>query len=71
MQKTWSPRFTLRSHYDAVRSVAFHPSEPALLTASEDGTMKLWNLQKGGGAKKWVMGGGGWGGVRGRRGGRM
>ncbi|XP_074786779.1 striatin-4 [Athene noctua] len=46
LKKTWSPKFTLRSHYDAVRGLAFHPAEAALLTASEDGTLKLWNLQK-------------------------
>ncbi|XP_032533619.1 striatin-4 [Chiroxiphia lanceolata] len=52
LKKTWSPKFTLRSHYDAVRGLAFHPAEPALLTASEDGTLKLWNLQKPGNPKK-------------------
>ena len=60
LKKTWNPKFTLRSHYDAVRGIAFHPTEPALLTASEDGTVKLWNLQKAVTAKKWVLGGG-WG----------
>uniref|UniRef100_A0A452VGU2 Striatin 4 n=1 Tax=Ursus maritimus TaxID=29073 RepID=A0A452VGU2_URSMA len=45
-KKTWNPKFTLRSHYDGVRSLAFHHSQSALLTASEDGTLKLWNLQK-------------------------
>lgn len=52
LKKTWNPKFTLRSHYDAVRGIAFHPTEPALLTASEDGTVKLWNLQKAVTAKK-------------------
>ncbi|KAM8986064.1 striatin-4 isoform 1-T1 [Ara ararauna] len=46
LRKCWSPRFTLRSHLDAVRALAFHPVAPALLTASEDGTVKLWNLQR-------------------------
>ncbi|NXN76851.1 STRN4 protein, partial [Himantopus himantopus] len=46
LKKTWSPKFTLRSHYDAVRGLTFHPAEAALITASEDGTLKLWNLQK-------------------------
>lgn len=57
LKKTWSPKFTLRSHYDAVRGLAFHPAEAALLTASEDGTLKLWNLQKPVAPKKWVLGG--------------
>ncbi|XP_007941076.2 striatin-4, partial [Orycteropus afer afer] len=52
VKKTWSPKFTLRSHYDGVRSLAFHHSQSALLTASEDGTLKLWNLQKAVTAKK-------------------
>lgn len=51
-KKTWNPKFTLRSHYDGVRSLAFHHSQSALLTASEDGTLKLWNLQKAVTAKK-------------------
>lgn len=45
LRKTWSVRYTLRSHFDSVRCVAFHPVEPVLLTASEDATMKLWHLQ--------------------------
>uniref|UniRef100_A0A3Q0SDR0 Striatin n=1 Tax=Amphilophus citrinellus TaxID=61819 RepID=A0A3Q0SDR0_AMPCI len=46
LRKTWNPKFTLRSHFDSVRSLAFHPLEPVLVTASEDHTLKLWNLQK-------------------------
>ena len=45
-RKTWSAKYTLRSHFDGVRSLAFHPSEPVLITASEDQTLKMWNLQK-------------------------
>lgn len=51
-KKTWNSKFTLRSHYDGIRSLAFHHSQSALLTASEDGTLKLWNLQKAVTAKK-------------------
>ncbi|CAB1347603.1 unnamed protein product [Coregonus sp. 'balchen'] len=40
-KKTWNPRFTLRSHFDAIRALTFHPSQAVLLTASEDGTLKL------------------------------
>ncbi|KAJ3039309.1 hypothetical protein HDV00_012301 [Rhizophlyctis rosea] len=43
-QKLWKPKATLRSHLDSVRSIAFHPTEFALLSASEDYTTKLWNL---------------------------
>ncbi|XP_029009812.1 striatin isoform X2 [Betta splendens] len=52
LRKTWNPKFTLRSHFDSVRSLAFHPVEPVLVTASEDHTLKLWNLQKTSPAKK-------------------
>ncbi|XP_067895456.1 striatin-3 isoform X2 [Heterodontus francisci] len=45
-RKTWNPKYTLRSHFDGVRALAFHPVEPVLVTASEDHTLKLWNLQK-------------------------
>ncbi|KAG9344264.1 hypothetical protein JZ751_010933 [Albula glossodonta] len=46
LRKTWNPKFTLRSHFDGIRSLAFHPVEPVLITASEDHTLKMWNLQK-------------------------
>ncbi|XP_042533320.1 striatin-3 isoform X3 [Dipodomys spectabilis] len=51
-RKTWNPKYTLRSHFDGVRALAFHPIEPVLVTASEDHTLKLWNLQKTVPAKK-------------------
>lgn len=51
-RKTWNAKYTLRSHFDGVRSLAFHPVEPVLITASEDHTLKLWNLQKTVPAKK-------------------
>uniref|UniRef100_A0A8C9P5P8 Striatin-3 n=1 Tax=Spermophilus dauricus TaxID=99837 RepID=A0A8C9P5P8_SPEDA len=44
--------YTLRSHFDGVWALAFHPVEPVLVTASEDHTLKLWNLQKTVPAKK-------------------
>ncbi|XP_062868465.1 striatin [Trichomycterus rosablanca] len=52
LRKTWNPKFTLRSHFDAIRSLTFHPIEPVLVTASEDHTLKMWNLQKTAPAKK-------------------
>uniref|UniRef100_A0A8C6TBZ0 Striatin, calmodulin binding protein 3 n=1 Tax=Neogobius melanostomus TaxID=47308 RepID=A0A8C6TBZ0_9GOBI len=51
-RKTWNPKYTLRSHFDGVRAVAFHPTDPALLSVSEDHTIKLWNLTKTVPAKK-------------------
>uniref|UniRef100_A0A2K6DTN1 Striatin n=1 Tax=Macaca nemestrina TaxID=9545 RepID=A0A2K6DTN1_MACNE len=52
LRKTWNPKFTLRSHFDGIRALAFHPIEPVLITASEDHTLKMWNLQKTAPAKK-------------------
>lgn len=51
-RKTWNAKYTLRSHFDGVRALAFHPIESVLITASEDHTLKLWNLQKTVPAKK-------------------
>ncbi|XP_045179926.2 striatin-3-like isoform X6 [Mercenaria mercenaria] len=51
-RKTWNAKYTLRSHFDGVRTLAFHPIEPVLITGSEDHTLKLWNLQKTVPAKK-------------------
>ena len=42
----WAAKFTLRSHFDGVRHVLFHPSEPVVFTASEDHTIKLWHLNR-------------------------
>jgi striatin 1/3/4 len=46
MGKKWLPKYTMRSHLDAVTSVAFHPTEPLLVTGSEDKTIKVWSLQQ-------------------------
>ncbi|KAM8833391.1 striatin-3 isoform 2-T2 [Synchiropus picturatus] len=51
-RKTWNPKYTLRSHFDGVRALAFHPVEPCLVSVSEDHTLKLWNLNKTVPAKK-------------------
>lgn len=45
-KKTISNKFSLRGHFDSIRCLAFHPTESALLTGSEDQTIKLWNLDK-------------------------
>jgi WD40 repeat protein len=45
LETSWKTIATLRSHFNAVRSVQFHPSHNnALFSASEDHTAKLWNL---------------------------
>eukprot|EP00047_Mylnosiga_fluctuans_P012823 m.27969 g.27969 ORF g.27969 m.27969 type:complete len:622 (+) comp4482_c0_seq1:47-1912(+) len=42
--KTWSTKFTLRSHFDGVRALAWVGTDLTLLSASEDHTVKLWHL---------------------------
>ena len=34
------------SHFDAVSSLVFHPTEQVLVTGSDDSTLKVWNLQR-------------------------
>ncbi|KAF9355083.1 hypothetical protein BGX34_010655 [Mortierella sp. NVP85] len=41
----WRPKVTLKRHMDTVRSIAFHPANKSILSGSEDGTMKYWNLE--------------------------
>lgn len=45
-RKLWNPRYTLKGHFDCVRSLRFHAEEPLLVTCSEDETLKLWNLSR-------------------------
>nr|CAH8876304.1 unnamed protein product [Trichobilharzia regenti] len=47
-RRPWVQRYTLRGHFDGIRSVAFHPTERAVYTASEDGCVMFWNLLKSG-----------------------
>ena len=34
----------LSSHLDAVRTIAFHPTELCLASGSDDNTIKLWRM---------------------------
>lgn len=43
---TWKPRWTLRSHFDSVRALAWHPTDSILVSGSEDGTVKCWFLSR-------------------------
>ncbi|KAF9427885.1 hypothetical protein BGZ94_003936 [Podila epigama] len=41
----WRHKASLKRHLDAVTSLAFHPLNKSILTGSEDGTMRYWNLE--------------------------
>ncbi|RKP04661.1 Striatin family-domain-containing protein, partial [Thamnocephalis sphaerospora] len=43
--KMWNPRVTLRSHLDTVHAIDFHRRDLVLATGSEDGLVKIWNLE--------------------------
>jgi striatin 1/3/4 len=45
-RRTWNAKYTLRSHFDAIRALVFHPVEPVLITASEDHMLKLGTCRK-------------------------
>ncbi|EGO21685.1 hypothetical protein SERLADRAFT_474407 [Serpula lacrymans var. lacrymans S7.9] len=42
--KLWKPKRTLRNHLDAVRALAFHPTELCLATGGDDYTVKIWRM---------------------------
>ncbi|KAG6332396.1 hypothetical protein ID866_6690 [Astraeus odoratus] len=42
--KLWKPKRTLRNHLDAVRAIAFHPTELCLATGGDDCTVKIWRM---------------------------
>ncbi|TCD68234.1 hypothetical protein EIP91_011303 [Steccherinum ochraceum] len=46
--KVWRAKKTLRNHLDAVRAVAFHPSELCLATGGDDNTVKIWRVDPAG-----------------------
>jgi len=45
LPKSWKTRQSLRGHLDVVRAVYFHPTLPCLFSASDDGTIKMWDLE--------------------------
>lgn len=53
LQETLSQKLDriLSEHLRAVHRICFHPSEPLLLSASQDGSLKLWDLRAGGSSK--------------------
>ncbi|VUZ45116.1 unnamed protein product [Hymenolepis diminuta] len=53
-RRPWTKKFELKGHFDGVRSIAFHPSEPYLFSSGEDGLVMLWALRKPGSPKPTV-----------------
>ncbi|KAJ3364310.1 hypothetical protein GGF32_002282 [Allomyces javanicus] len=45
-QSAYRLRSMLRHHVDVVRMVDFHPSDPIMVSGSEDMTVKVWSLQR-------------------------
>lgn len=45
-RRSWTHKYTLRSHLDGVRCVQFHPVEPLLVSASEDKVVKVIDFIK-------------------------
>uniref|UniRef100_A0A5K3FL22 Striatin domain-containing protein n=2 Tax=Mesocestoides corti TaxID=53468 RepID=A0A5K3FL22_MESCO len=50
-RRPWTKKYVLKGHFDAVRSIAFHPSEPYLFSGGEDGLVMLWTLRRPGSPK--------------------
>lgn len=50
--KLWRPKLTLKNHLDTVRSLSFHNTEKIMISGSDDGTAKLWNLEFLGNSRK-------------------
>ncbi|EJD53232.1 WD40 repeat-like protein [Auricularia subglabra TFB-10046 SS5] len=46
--QVWRARRTLRNHLDAVRALAFHPTEMCLATGGDDFTIKIWRMDPAG-----------------------
>ena len=42
----FSSKCTLKSHFDSIRGLHFLPSSNALASASEDCTIKIWDVSK-------------------------
>ncbi|TFK67888.1 WD40 repeat-like protein [Pluteus cervinus] len=42
--KIWKAKRTLRNHLDAVRALAFHPTELCLASGGDDCTVKIWRM---------------------------
>lgn len=45
VRKTWKSKKEFRGHLDGVRCVAFHASDPLLVSAGEDSLVKVWRTE--------------------------
>lgn len=45
-KKFWNIKYTLRGHFDSVRNISFYKNESAIISGSDDGTIKVWNFNK-------------------------
>lgn len=52
--KKWDVKFSMRGHFDVVTSLSFHPTEPVVLTGSQDCSLKLWALLSRKPSQHWV-----------------
>ena len=48
----WSQKHLLRNHLDEVRDIVFHDTEAAFVSASDDCTLKMWNVGAMGGSRR-------------------
>jgi striatin 1/3/4 len=44
-KKVWKSKCTLKSHMDGVRGLYFSESQDVLVSASEDGSLKVWDME--------------------------
>ncbi len=44
--KSYAKIKTFKGHLNGITSVVFHPSEKYLISSSQDGTVKVWNIEK-------------------------
>lgn len=51
--RTWELVCVLPGHTDAVLSIHFSPTAPLLVSSSFDGSLRLWNWQKGSSVQVW------------------